>query len=267
MDFQLERGRRGSRSPLTNDTSILTRHRYVLWLMYGLFPMAFPIAKVLDLLLGDNHGMVLDRSGLKTLLTLHEGLHQSKSERLTRDAISILASVLDFDRREVSSVMTPIAKVFSLSSESFLNDMTRYNILKSGCSNILIHLHTQPNTFLGLLPVKSLVSMNLEAEVTLGQVLLEHLPVVYSAESCLEILAVFRDPKIELLLVIEQGTGLPLGIVTARDIFEELIRAESKFNSCQCEPRLIKTSSTIRLMEDPDDRKRTCYRDCASYKV
>jgi metal transporter CNNM len=191
--------------------------------MYCLFPVAFPIAKLLDLLLGHNHGKVFDRLGLKTLLIFHEGLHPSPRERLTEDEISIISSVLDFNIRHVSSVMTPIAKAFSLSSDTFLDDMTRYNILRSGYSNVLVHLHTQPNTFVGLLPVKSLVSTNLEGEVTLGQVSLESLPVVYSTESCLEVLNIFRERKNRVLLVIEQGTGLPLGIVTARDIFAELI--------------------------------------------
>jgi metal transporter CNNM len=191
--------------------------------MYCFFPVAFPIAKVLDFLLGYNHGMVFDRLGLKTLLMFHDGLHHSTRERLNTDEISILSSVLDFNSLQVSSVMTPISKVFSLSSDTFLNAMTRYNILRSGFGNIPIYLHTQPNTFVGLLTVKSLVSTNLDDEVTIGQLSLENLPVVYSTESCLDTLNVFRERKAQVVLVIEQGTALPLGILTARDILEELI--------------------------------------------
>lgn len=191
--------------------------------MYGLFPVAFPIAKLLDLLLGHNRGMIFDRLGLKTLLKFHEGLHGLIRERLKADEVSILSSVLDFNSLQVSSVMTPITEVFSLSSDTFLNHMTRYNILKSGYSSIPIRLHTQPNTFVGLLPVKSLVSTNIEEGVTISQVSLEGMPVVYSTESCLDILNVFRGRKSKVALVVEQGTAVPLGIVTARDILEELI--------------------------------------------
>ncbi|KAN0115426.1 DUF21 domain containing protein [Hyaloscypha variabilis] len=207
--------------------------RYVLWLMYCFFPVAFPIAKVLDFLLGHNHGMVFDRLGLKTLLMFHDGLHHSTRERLNTDEISILSSVLDFNSLQVSSVMTPISKVFSLSSDTFLNAMTRYNILRSGFGNIPIYLHTQPNTFVGLLTVKSLVSTNLDDEVTIGQLSLETLPVVYSTESCLDTLNVFRERKTQVVLVIEQGTALPLGILTARDILEELIGDTMKMKEVQ----------------------------------
>ena len=194
--------------------------------MYGLFPVAFSIAKLLDLLLGHKHGMVFDRLGLKTLLMFHEGLHHSSRERLTAHEVSLVSTVLDFNDLQVSSVMKPIAKVFSLSSDTFLNDMTRYNILKSGYSCIPIRLHTQPNTFVGILPVKTLVSMHHEEEVTIGQISLESLPVVYATESCLDILNVFQERKTRVILVIEQGTGLPLGIVTARDILDEMIGGE-----------------------------------------
>jgi metal transporter CNNM len=214
-----------SHSP-RNPQQELMGHRCVLWLMYGLFPVAFPIAKILDLLLGHNHGMTFDRLGLKTLLMFHEGFHKSTREHLTADEVSILSSVLDFDGLPISSVMIPLARIFSLSSDTFLNDMTRYNILKSGYSCIPIHLHTQPNTFVGVLQVKSLVSTNLEEEVTIGQISLESMPAVYSTESCLEILNVFRERKTGVLLVVEQGTGLPLGITTARDILELLIGQE-----------------------------------------
>ena len=77
--------------------------------MFCLFPVAFPLAKLLDLLLGCNHGMVFDRLGLKNLLEFHEGLHHATTERLTVDEIMILSTVLDFNSRPVSTVTTPIS--------------------------------------------------------------------------------------------------------------------------------------------------------------
>lgn len=136
-------------SPLWCLLLMVDLDRYILWLMYGLFPVAYPIAKILDLLLGRSHGVVFNRLGLKTLITLHERLHHLPNERLTTEEISVMSSMLDMNEVEVPTIMTPIAKIFSLSSDVFLNDMTRYNILNSGYSNIPIHLHTQPNTFIG----------------------------------------------------------------------------------------------------------------------
>lgn len=198
-------------------------NRYILSVIYGLLPVEFPIAKILDLLLGRNPGVVFNRLGMKTLITLHERLHHLPSERLTTEKIRVMSSMLDMGEVEVSSIMKTIAKAFSLSSDAFLNDMTRYDIFNSGYSNIPIHLHTQPNTFIGVLPVKSLVSMNFEEEIPIGQINLESLPTVYAVESRQQLLHVFRDRKAQLVLVIEQGTARRLGIVIARDVLDQLI--------------------------------------------
>lgn len=65
--------------------------------------------------------------------------------------------------------------------------------------------------------------MNFEEEITIGQTTLESLPTVYAVESCQQLVHVFRDRKAQMVLVIEQGTALPLGIVTARDVLDQLI--------------------------------------------
>lgn len=222
-DFPLAHGHPGTESQFPPPGYELTGIRYVLWLMYGLFPVAFPIAKLLDVLLGRTHGIVFNRLGLKTLLVLHEDLHHCSNERLSTEEITIMSSMLNFNDLLVTSVMTPIADVYSLSSEISLNNITRHNILRSGYSNIPIRLHTRPNHFIGRLPIKTLVSMASDGEMSIGHLQLQNLPFIYSTETCRELLHAFQDRKTKMLLVIEPGTTLPLGIVTARDLLGELI--------------------------------------------
>lgn len=42
--------------------------------MYIFSPVAWPTAKLLYWLLGENHGVVYKKAGLKTLVTLHKSL-------------------------------------------------------------------------------------------------------------------------------------------------------------------------------------------------
>ncbi|KAF4617959.1 hypothetical protein G7Y89_g15023 [Cudoniella acicularis] len=200
--------------------------RYVLWVMYGLFPIAYPIAKLLDRLLGIHNGLVFNRARLKTLVALHENLHFSPTERLTREDVIVISSVLDLKEMPISSVMTPLSKVFVLSFDIYLNEMTRYNILKSGYSVIPIRIQDQPGRFVGALSIKSLVALNFEEEFTIGHLSLDSLPVARPDASCQELFHVFRDLKVEMMLVTEEGAvnGEPLGIVTAWDVMDELIR-------------------------------------------
>ncbi|EKD14785.1 uncharacterized protein L3040_003995 [Drepanopeziza brunnea f. sp. 'multigermtubi'] len=201
--------------------------RYVLWVMYGLFPIAYPVAKLLDRLLGLNHGLVFNRAGLKTLLGLHErmGLAAS-SERLSREEVALLSTILDLDARPISSMMIPVPKLFALGLNSLLDDTTRYNLLTSGYSGVPIHSHDHPTAFVGILPVKSLVALDFEEAVTVGQLSLDKLHVVPPDISCQHLLKLFRDRTVQMVLVTERGSmyGEPLGVVTARDMMHELIR-------------------------------------------
>jgi metal transporter CNNM len=194
--------------------------------MYGLFPVAYPIAKLLDCLLGINHGAFFNRAGLKALVVLHERLSYSSAERLNQEEVTVISAVLDLNETPISAIMTPISRLFALSFDASLNDITRHNILTAGYSNIPVHLREHPTTFVGVLSVKSLVALNLKDEVTVAQLSLDGLPVVRSDASCQTIFNVFRDKKVHMALVTERGTshGEPLGIVTARDVMGELIR-------------------------------------------
>ncbi|KAL3427911.1 duf21 and cbs domain protein [Phlyctema vagabunda] len=199
--------------------------RYVLWVMYMLFPVAYPIARLLDSLLGNNHGIIFNRAGLKALLFLHERLSFSPTDRLSREEVTLMSAVLDMKERPVLSISTPISKLFTLAFNTPLNDMTRYNILNSGFHGIPIHMAGHSKSFIGVLPVRSLVALPAEDNVTIGQLSLNTLPVVRPDVGIQEIVHLFRDRKVRMALVTELGTehGEPLGIVTARDVMEAII--------------------------------------------
>lgn len=194
--------------------------------MYLLFPIAYPTAKLLDRLLGMSHGTIFNRAGLKTLITLHERLSFSPTERLNREEVTVISTIIDLNAKPVSSMMTPIGKLFTLGFDTVLDDITRYNILTSGYSGIPIHLQDHPTSFVGILPIKSLVALNFEEDVTVGQLFLETLHVVRPDVSCQQIFQIFRDRTVHMVLVTERGTqhGEPLGIITARDVMDEIIR-------------------------------------------
>jgi metal transporter CNNM len=61
--------------------------------MYGLLPVGYPIAKLLDLLLGVNHGAFFNRAGLKALVMLHERLSYTSAERLNQEEVAVISSI------------------------------------------------------------------------------------------------------------------------------------------------------------------------------
>jgi metal transporter CNNM len=152
--------------------------------MYGLFPIAYPIAKLLDRLLGASHGLVFNRAGLKELIMLHGHLNTSNTERLSREETIIFSSVLGLKDVPISLIMTPLPRVFTLSFDTYLDDMTRYKILKSGYTAVPIHTRDQPTKCMVVLQIKPLVALNNEEEIAIGQLALESLLVVKRDASC-----------------------------------------------------------------------------------
>jgi metal transporter CNNM len=84
----------------------------VLALMYVMGIAAWPTAKLLDYLLGEDHGTVYKKSGLKTLVNLHQSLGL-EHERLNEDEVTIITAVLDLKAKAVGNIMTPMKDVFT----------------------------------------------------------------------------------------------------------------------------------------------------------
>ncbi len=100
----------------------------VLMLMWLTAPLSWPMAKLLDWILGTHEGTIYKKSGLKTLVTLHQSIGEV-SERLNTDEVTIIRAVLDLKAKSVGAVMTPMEDVFTLSASAILDEMLMDKIL------------------------------------------------------------------------------------------------------------------------------------------
>ena len=196
----------------------------VLLLMYVMSPVAWPTAKLLDWILGEDHGTVYKKSGLKTLVTLHKSLGEL-SERLNQDEVTIITAVLDLKEKPVSEVMTPMNDVFTLSEDHVLDEKTMDKILSSGYSRIPVYRAGNPSDFVGILLVKTLITYDPEDEIPVRDVQLGAVVETRPETSCLDIINFFQEGKSHLVLVSEYpgGDHGALGVVTLEDVIEELI--------------------------------------------
>ncbi|KAI0129410.1 hypothetical protein BJ170DRAFT_616149 [Xylariales sp. AK1849] len=199
----------------------------VLILMYLMAIIAWPTAKLLDWLLGEDHGTVYKKSGLKTLVTLHKSLGDV-SERLNQDEVTIISAVLDLKRKPVEEVMTPMDDVYTMSEDTVLDEKTIDQILDAGYSRIPIHQTGNPNNFVGMLLVKILITYDPEDGKRVRDFALATLPETRPETSCLDLINFFQEGKSHMVLISEypgedHGT---LGVVTLEDVIEELIGEE-----------------------------------------
>jgi metal transporter CNNM len=185
----------------------------VLALMYVMAPVAWPTAKLLDYLLGEDHGTTYKKAGLKTLVTLHKTLGTSPDDRLNQDEVTIISAVLDLKAKPVGNIMTPMDDVFTMSSDTVLDEKMMENILSAGYSRIPIHTPEDPDNFVGMLLVKMLITYDPEDALCVRDFALATLP---------------EEGKSHMVLVSDfpGDTHGAVGVVTLEDVIEELIGEE-----------------------------------------
>lgn len=201
----------------------------VLFLMYLLYPLSYPISLILDKALGEQHGTVYKRAGLKSLVTLHRDIGCA-TERLNEDEVTIISAVLDLKDKSVESIMTPITKAFVLPSDKILDNRAVEEILSSGFNRIPIHVPGDPNRFVGMLLVRTLITYDPEDCLPISSFLITALPETHPSTSCLNILNYFQEGRSHMVLVSanpgEDPDSNAIGVVTLEDVIEELIGEE-----------------------------------------
>ncbi|BGP56244.1 cell agglutination protein Mam3 [Rhodotorula sphaerocarpa] len=198
---------------------------FVLALMYIEFPIAYPIAKLLDRLLGEEQGVTYKKAELKTFVGLHR---QFGEETLNDDEVTIISSVLELGDKNVADIMTPLEDIYSLPVDTKLSQRVVDQILASGHSRIPIHAQGDTTDFVGMLIVKKLISYDPEDERQIGDFSLSVLPETGPDSTCLDVLNYFQQGRSHILLVSETPgePGGALGVVSLEDVIEEMIGEE-----------------------------------------
>ena len=145
----------------------------LVWLFVGVcFAAAYPIAKLLDYVLGGEMSAVFTKNELKSLILLNvEDPKRQAQSGLTSEDGRILAGALTFKDRKVADVMTPLDSTFALPRNAVLSAATVAEILRSGHTRIPVVLPDDAAEVVALLYAKDLVGIGYERKIPLQQVL------------------------------------------------------------------------------------------------
>jgi metal transporter CNNM len=191
--------------------------------MYTLSPIGYPIALLLDYMLGTYHDKPFSREGLKTLIMLH-GVPRctpQNAERLHPEEASTICNFLSLSSTPVLEAMSPMKDVFALTADTLLDEMTRYRILKSGHGRIPVYGEESKESVVGVLNVRSLIGLDFqEQKAKVGEVWLEELRTLGPRAHLADAMALLRNQDAEMVVVTDNGSGAgkALGILTFRDV-------------------------------------------------
>ncbi|XP_071726247.1 DUF21 domain-containing protein At4g33700-like isoform X2 [Rutidosis leptorrhynchoides] len=171
-------------------------------LVWLCFPVAYPISKLLDYLLGHEHVALFRRAELKTLVNLH-GNEAGRGGELTHDETTIIAGALELTEKTASDAMTPLSDTFSVDLDAKLDRNLMKLILEKGHSRVPIY-YEQPTNIIGLVLVKNLLTIHPEDEVPVKSVTIRRIPKVPECLPLYDILNEFQKGHSHMAVVVKR---------------------------------------------------------------
>lgn len=175
-------------------------------LMVVCYPISYPIGKILDFALGHNESALFRRAQLKVLVSIHSK-EAGKGGELTHDETTIISGALDLTEKTAEEAMTPIESTFSLDVNSKLDWEAIGKILARGHSRVPVY-SGNPKNIIGLLLVKSLLTVRAETETPVSAVSIRRIPRVPADMPLYDILNEFQKGSSHMAAVVKaQGKG------------------------------------------------------------
>ncbi|KAH0835690.1 hypothetical protein J3R83DRAFT_9464 [Lanmaoa asiatica] len=174
-------------------------------LIYLMGVVAWPVAKLLEFVLGPHHGIIYRRAELKELIAMHSSISAHGGD-LKTDTVAIIGATLDLQEKVVKQAMTPINDVFMLSIDSNLDYDMMKKICLTGHSRVPVYEEVElavdssgrlekVKKIIGILLVKHVYA------VPLRKIPLNKVPFVPNNESLLRILDRFQEGRSHMAIV------------------------------------------------------------------
>ncbi|KAL8199754.1 hypothetical protein R6Q57_013322 [Mikania cordata] len=175
-------------------------------LVIVVFPIAYPVSKLLDWILGKERSALLRRAELKTLVDMH-GDKAGKGGELTTDEITIITGALDLAQKTVKDAMTPLSEIFSLELNSKLDEDTMSLLLSKRHSRVPVYIE-KPDNIIGLILVKSLIKFRPEDELSIKNLNIQKIPRIHECLPLYEMLNLFRKGNSHMAVVVKSKNTL-----------------------------------------------------------
>ncbi|XP_061957749.1 DUF21 domain-containing protein At2g14520-like isoform X3 [Populus nigra] len=175
---------------------------FVRLLVWICFPVAYPISKLLDFLLGHGHVALFRRAELKTLVNFH-GNEAGKGGELTHDETTIIAGALELTEKTASDAMTLISETFAIDINDKLDRELMSLILEKGHSRVPVY-YEQPTNIIGLILANNLLTIHPEDKVPVKNVTIRRIPRVPETLPLYDILNEFQKGHSHMAVVTRQ---------------------------------------------------------------
>lgn len=198
----------------------LTRHFF--WLLDFMFvvlwPIAYPVSKMLDHWIGEDLPALYSREELAHMVQDH-ALHEQST--IDHDESQIIAGALQYSRKMVIDIATPLDKVVAVELEDEIDASFLSMIKRGGHSRLPVK--NRAGEYVGILYAKDILGRELPSPVS--HVYRDRLHDIPSTAPLDTALSRFIQTKSHLFLV-HDSEEQPVGVLTLEDVIEEIIKRE-----------------------------------------
>jgi len=188
--------------------------------IFVLYPICWPISKILDKTLGDELPTIYSKRELMKIIEEHE---DSSESDVKAGEEKIVKGALTFSDKKTRDVMTPRSAVTMLDSSMKVDKNTLDFITAAGYSRIPVYKEKIDNV-IGILYTRDLLGeKNIGKDI--GQVCDKNVFFVDENKKLSAVFNAFLKTRYHLFVVSNEFGGV-VGIVTLEDILEEIISEE-----------------------------------------
>ena len=189
-------------------------------LLFLFYPVAAPIAWVLEQVMGAEEDTIWSKEELSEIIKDHE---DSKDSELDSDEEKVLLGALTYSDKKAGEVMTHKDDCYLLSEGTLLTESVLRNIKEMGFTRVPVYYKKRRN-IVGVLFTKDLITLQETkplAEVYRPETILQ----ARTDEALDDLLNRFIRKKMHMAYVVNTEGGFA-GLVTLEDIVEEIINTE-----------------------------------------
>jgi metal transporter CNNM len=190
--------------------------------MLLLYPVTWPIAKVLDHFLGSELPTFYSRNELMDIISEHEDSDQSVVDA---DEERIMHGALQFSHLRVREIMTEVERVVSFDENQRLNDDFFTVVNDHGFSRFPVYSGDRLN-IVGILYAKDLLVEDEHISLKETEDALETNYLSVRPDDMLDVVLAKMLKQKKHLAIVKTKNNLFLGVVSLEDIIEEILQLE-----------------------------------------
>ena len=186
------------------------------------YPVTFPIACLLDKLLGEELPTIYSTHELMQIISEHE---DSEHSQIDQDEERIVHGALQFSHRRVEEVMTKKKDVASFAVSDVMDESLREKIADLGYSRFPVYKDNK-NTIVGILYAKDLLIEDEHVTIGDAEEAFEDSYLVARPHEFLDVTLARMLKSKQHICIVQTAERTLLGLITLEDIIEEIIQHE-----------------------------------------